>query len=172
MSRCSVTKFHTGLYSCHIATLTDRHTATLSDRHTATLTDRHTATLTDRHTSTLTDRHTSALTDRHTATLTDIIYSNTHLRHTAPLTDRQAATLTVGHTDTITDKCEICVFQATWQSLNMNPYPLDMALIFARDDTWFRLRNIMSPTFTGAKVKHVSVSLYTHKDRTCVLLRG
>ncbi|XP_071091477.1 cytochrome P450 3A29-like [Haliotis cracherodii] len=50
---------------------------------------------------------------------------------------------------------------ATMQSLNMNPYPLDMALIFARDDTWFRLRNIMSPTFTGAKVKHMFAHINT-----------
>ncbi|XP_046543675.1 cytochrome P450 3A6-like [Haliotis rubra] len=44
---------------------------------------------------------------------------------------------------------------AMLQALKMNPYPLDMGVTFARDDTWYRLRNIMTPSFTGAKLKHM-----------------
>ncbi|XP_067652779.1 cytochrome P450 3A24-like isoform X2 [Haliotis asinina] len=44
---------------------------------------------------------------------------------------------------------------AMFQILNMNPYPIDMGLIFARDEAWYRLRNIMTPSFTGAKLKHM-----------------
>ena len=35
-----------------------------------------------------------------------------------------------------------------------NP-PLNSALFLSRDDTWRRMRHILSPTFTAAKLKHI-----------------
>ncbi|XP_067652648.1 cytochrome P450 3A29-like [Haliotis asinina] len=69
-----------------------------------------------------------------------------------------------------------------FQSLNMNPYPVDMALLFVRDGTWSRLRKMTTPAFTGAKLKHMCGHINTaseslasnlveaaeHTDATCV----
>ncbi|XP_071089262.1 cytochrome P450 3A9-like [Haliotis cracherodii] len=48
-----------------------------------------------------------------------------------------------------------------FQSLNMNPHPVDIALTFARGDTWYRLRHIMTPAFTGSKLKNTCAHINT-----------
>ena len=50
------------------------------------------------------------------------------------------------------------------QFIKPNP-PLSSGLFFARDKTWKRIRNTLTPTFTAAKLKHIVPIIDGASDR-------